>query len=268
MKFARINGTVIHYQLTGASSAKPVIVFINSLGTDFRIWGAVEQFLADDFAILTYDKRGHGLSELGDAPHRIETHARDLAGLLDHLAISRAVICGLSIGGLIAQCLYALRPDLVSALILCDTAHRIGTADSWNARIAAVETAGIASFADRVMELWFTPDFHSKRPDELAGCRMLLVRQPPEGYAAACAAIRDADFTETARRIAVPTLCVVGDQDGSTPPDLVKSLAKLIPGARFEIIAGAGHIPCIEQPKALSMLIRDFTKTMAGASHG
>ena len=74
--------------------------------------------------------------------------------------------------------------------------------------------------------------------------------------------VRDADFTDSARRIAVPTLCVVGDQDGSTPPDLVRSLAGLIPGARFEVIRNAAHIPCIEQPEALVTLIRDFVASL------
>ena len=86
----------------------------------------------------------------------------------------------------------------------------------------------------------------------------MLVRQPVAGYAGSCAAVRDADQTELVGRIAVPTLVVVGDQDGSTPPDLVRATAGLIPGARFEIIAGAGHIPCVEQPAALAALIRDF----------
>ena len=76
----------------------------------------------------------------------------------------------------------------------------------------------------------------------------MLVRTPAHGYAGTCAAIRDADLRPDAGRIAVPTLCVAGDQDGSTPPDVVKGTADLIPGARFELIDGAGHIPCIEKP--------------------
>ena len=88
----------------------------------------------------------------------------------------------------------------------------------------------------------------------------MLVRQPVTGYAASCAAVRDADHTGLVGRIAAPTLVVVGDQDGSTPPDLVRATADLIPGARFEIIAGAGHIPCVEQPAALAALLRDFFK--------
>jgi 3-oxoadipate enol-lactonase len=86
----------------------------------------------------------------------------------------------------------------------------------------------------------------------------MLERQPVEGYIATCEAIRDADLTEHARKIAIPTLCIVGDQDGSTPPDLVSSTARLIPNARYEVIRDAGHIPCIEQPEALTAVIRAF----------
>jgi len=262
MQFAHINGVAIHYQLIGAPAGKPVIVFVNSLGTDFRIWRDVIVRLAGDFAVIVYDKRGHGLSELGDAPSTIATHADDLAGLLDHLSVRSAIICGLSIGGLIAQSLYASRPDLIEAAIFCDTAHKIGNDETWNARIAAARAAGIASFADDVMGKWFTPAFHAGRTAELAGYRTMLVRQSVDGYAAACAAVRDADFTAFAPRIAVPTLCVVGDQDGSTPPALVEGFAALIPGARFEVIAEAGHIPCVERPEALTALIRDFVSRL------
>jgi 3-oxoadipate enol-lactonase len=268
VQFATINETVLHYQLIGAPAGKPVLVFINSLGTDFRIWRDVIVRLAGDFAIVTYDKRGHGLSSLGEAPHRIETYAADLAGLLDLLGQREVILCGLSIGGVISLALHAARPELIRAMILCDTAHRIGTHEMWNGRIASARSAGIESFADGVMEKWFTPDFHARRADDLAGYRTMLVRQSVDGYAAACEAIREADFTEAARAVNVPTLCVVGDQDGSTPPALVKSLADLVPGAGYEVIAGAGHIPCVEQPENLVDLIRAFVREKVGGGHG
>ncbi|TCL64587.1 3-oxoadipate enol-lactonase [Rhizobium sp. BK251] len=258
MQFARINDVAIHYQIIGAPADKPVIVFINSLGTDFRIWRDVIVRLAGDFAIVLYDKRGHGLSDIGETPYSIEDHASDLAGLLDLLSVKGSFICGLSVGGLIAQSLYSSRPDLVRALILCDTAHKIGTNESWNARIQTVEAKGIGSIVDKVMELWFTPAFRRPENTEFVGYRNMLERQPVAGYVATCAAIRDADYTEVARSIDVPTICIVGDKDGSTPPDLVRSTAKLIPGARFEIILDAGHIPCVEQPEALTAILRAF----------
>lgn len=258
MQFIDIGGVTLHYQLIGGPAAKPAIVFVNSLGTDFRIWRDVIVRLAGDFPIVTYDKRGHGLSDVGAAPYAMEDHVGDLEALLDHLNVKSAIICGLSVGGLIAQGLYARRPDLMRALILCDTAHKIGTAEMWNARIATIEAQGIEPLADPVLERWFTADFRSNRKVELAGYRNMLVRQPAAGYAGTCAALRDADYTEAAKSISVPTLCVVGDQDGSTPPDLVRSTADLIAGSRFEIIADAGHIPCVEQPEVLTGLIRNF----------
>jgi 3-oxoadipate enol-lactonase len=262
VQFATVNDVILHHQLIGGPAGRPVIVFSNSLGTDFRIWRDVVVRLAGDFPIITYDKRGHGLSDLGQVPYSIDDHVSDLAGLLDRLSVKQAVICGLSVGGMIAQGLQAKRPDLVKALVLCDTAHRIGTAESWNERIESVEARGLESLADGVMARWFTPAF--RRPENAAyhGYRNMLTRQSPVGYAATCAAVRDADLTRVASRISVPTLCVVGDQDGATPPDLVLSMAKLIPGARYEVIKDAGHIPCVEQPEVLTEMIRAFLATL------
>ena len=258
MQFAHVNGVTLHYQLIGGPANKPVIVFSNSLGTDFRIWRDVIVRLAGDFAIVTYDKRGHGLSDVGASPYSIDDHVGDLAALLDHLNVKDAIICGLSVGGLIAQGLYASRPDLVRALVLCDTAHKIGSADMWATRIAALEAGGIESIADAILERWFTSGFRSPENAEFTGYRNMLIRQPLAGYIGTCAALRDADFTKEAGEIAVPTICVVGDQDGSTPPDLVLSTAKLIPGARYEVIKDAGHIPCVEQPEMLVAVMRAF----------
>ncbi|NHT75712.1 3-oxoadipate enol-lactonase [Rhizobium sp. PP-F2F-G38] len=262
MRFVTVNRVTIHHEIIGDPAKKPVLVFINSLGTDFRIWHDVADRLRHAFAIVLYDMRGHGLSDIGGEASSIEDHADDLSGLLDHLSIGRAVICGLSVGGLIAQALYQRRPDLVRALVLCATAHKIGTPDMWNGRIRAVEEGGIEGILDAVMERWFTPAFRSPENAAYAGYRTMLVRQPVAGYAATCTAIRDADYTAAAARIAVPTLCIVGDQDGSTPPDLVRSTATLILGSRFEIIADAGHIPCVEQPDALSETISTFLLTL------
>jgi 3-oxoadipate enol-lactonase len=256
LRFAKVNGVTIHHQVLGAAG-KPPIVFINSLGTDFRIWRDVIVRLAGDFAVLCYDKRGHGLSGLGPKNEiAIEDHADDLIALLEELRFGKALICGLSIGGLIAQSLFEKRPDLIRGLILCDTAHKIGTDDFWNERIAAVEDKGIEPIADGVMQRWFAPGFRATV--ECEGYRTMLVRQSVAGYVASCAAIRDADFTETAKRIDVPAVVVVGEHDGSTPPALCADFARLIPGARFEIVKDAAHIVPVEQPAILNEIIRAF----------
>lgn len=259
MNFVRANGVVLHVRDSGGD--KPVAVFANSLGTDFRIWDEVASRLEPHLRIIRYDKRGHGLSETTPAPYAMTDHVSDLAALLDHFGISSAAIVGLSVGGLIAQGLAATRPDLVSALVLSNTAHKIGTNESWTTRIDTVTADGIGSIADNVMKLWFTPDFHARRAENLAGCRNMLSSTPLDGYVGTCAAIRDADLTESTRALKLPVLCIGGDQDGSTPPALVRSMADLIDGSQFHVIPQSGHIPCVEQPEAVAALILQFLKS-------
>jgi 3-oxoadipate enol-lactonase len=259
MAFVRVNGIVLHHQVLGPSDGQ-VLVFINSLGSDLRIWQEVAPVFTDRYRVILYDKRGHGLSDATAAPYSIDDHTDDLLALLDHLGIGKASLIGLSVGGMIAQRIAVRSPDRVQSISLCCTAAKIGTAELWADRIGAVETGGIEPIADAVLQRWFTPTFHESRADELAGWRNMLVRTPVHGYAGTCAAIRDADLRPDAGRIAVPTLCVAGDQDGSTPADLVKETADLIPGARFALIEGAGHIPCVEKPAELSGLVKQHLR--------
>ena len=129
MAFARINGIVLHHQVVGPTDG-PALVFINSLGSDFRIWQEVVPAFADRFRVVLYDKRGHGLSDAPPAPYTIDEHADDLLGLLDHLGIERFSLVGLSVGGMIAQRMAVRAPERVQALTLCCTAAKIGTPET------------------------------------------------------------------------------------------------------------------------------------------
>lgn len=258
MQFAEINNVILHYQVLSGPGDKPTLVFINSLGTDFRIWRDMIVNFAGEMPIIAYDKRGHGLSSTSTSPYTMDDHAEDLIALLEHLGVRRTILCGVSVGGMIAMSAWAKRPDLIEALVLCDTGHRIGNADMWNERILAVEKWGIEALADATMERWFTESFHENEPAALQGYHNMLCRQPVEGYTGTCAAIRDCDLEAVARRISVPTLCVVGDQDGSTPVELVEELSGLIAGSKFQIINEAGHLPGIEQAEILSQVMKKF----------
>ena len=253
MHAVRANGVLTHVRDEGPRYA-PALVFSNSLGTDLRVWDRLIPHLPRDLRLVRYDTRGHGLSGMPPAPWTIEDAADDLAALLDALGVTGAAICGLSVGGLIAQSLVARRPDLVSALVLMDTAAKIGSDDLWNSRIEAVQSNGIAAIADGILERWFSRGFRESDPS-LGLWRAMLERTPAEGYARLSAAIRDADLTAAAPGIRVPTLALAGEEDGATPPDLVRGTAELIPGARFEPIAGAGHLPSVERPEAVAPLI-------------
>ena len=262
MSFLRANGLVVCCRDEGRRDG-PALVFINVLGTDLRIWDDVAAILSPEFRIVRYDKRGHGLSELGPDRADMADYARDLAALMDALGVARATVVGLSIGGLIAQELYRQRPEVFAALVLSDTAAKIGTDESWDARIADIERGGIEAIADSVLERWFTADFRANRKDELTGWRAMLTRTPKRGYLAACGALKRADLRPYAGTILAATLCLVGEEDGSTPVPLVRETAGLIQGARFEIIKGAGHVPNIETPAVFAGLLAQHAERVA-----
>jgi 3-oxoadipate enol-lactonase len=262
MAFARVNGLVQHYEDRGAHDGQ-AIVFSNSLGTDFRIWDGMLDHLPASLRVIRYDKRGHGLSEATQGPYAMKTLAEDLAALLDYLDARKAVVVGLSVGGMIAQGLAALRPDLVSGLVLMDTAHKIGTTDGWNNRIATVRQKGMAAVADGILAGWFTEAYRDKVAD-FAGYRAMLLRNDVEGYTGVCAALRDADLTESTRALKLPALCVAGEHDATTSPAVMRTTADLIDGARLEVIRDAGHIPCVERPEEVAGLITGFLEGRDG----
>lgn len=259
MAFTRINGNVTHFRAEGRDGA-PAIVFINSLGSDLRIWGEIAPAFVERMHVIRYDKRGYGLSDLGSPEISIDDYAADLLALLETLNVKRVTVVGISLGGMIAQRLAAQCPETVAALILCATAAQIGKREMWDARIAAIRQSGVEGIADGAIDRWFSSAFRKTRRTDVAGWRNMLVRTPVEGYIAGCIATRDADLTEAASRIRAPTLCIAGGEDTATPPDLVRATASLIPGARFEVIQGAGHLPCIEQPARLVELIAAHLK--------
>jgi 3-oxoadipate enol-lactonase len=258
--FTKAHGIVQHFASEG-SRDKPVLVFANSLGSDLRIWDGVVSHLVGDFTIIRYDKRGHGLSDVPVPPYSLDDFVLDLVGLLDALEIKEATICGLSVGGVIAQGLAISRPDRVRGLVLCDTGMRIGSVGSWEERIGTVKESGLSKLVGPSMERWFSAAFREHRSVEMQGYANMLLRIPADGYLGACYALRDADLTQKTPKINKPTLVLCGDQDIATTPDLGRELARAIPGARFSLIKEAGHLACIEQPEAMANQMMEFFRS-------
>jgi len=257
--FARIDDCVLHY--TFREGRGPAVVFLNSLGTDLRIWDGVVDALPTDLCLLRMDKRGHGLSET--APGDMARFAADAAGLMDRFGLSRALICGVSIGGMIAQELALSRPDLVGGLLLSNTAAKIGDAAGWQDRLFRIETDGLPAMADGVLDRWFPRAFKDGHPDMVAGYRTMLSRTDAEGYSNACRALAGADLRDRVGTIACPTVVIGGSEDGSTPPDVVRGLADAIPGADYIEIGGAGHLPCIQTPGDVAAPLMDLHRRIS-----
>jgi 3-oxoadipate enol-lactonase len=228
------------------------LVFINSLGTDLRIWDKLTPYFVEHFPIIRYDKRGHGLSDCPPGPYTIGDHSNDLVGLLRQLTTNKAILIGISVGGLIALDYAVNYPEKVMALVLCDTGAKIGAADSWNQRIEAVTKHGIEHVAETILARWFVPEFSSQYPQDYQEYYDMLTHMPAVGYAATCEALRDADFRDKLDTIDVKSLVLCGSEDTATPPELGQQLAASLKNAHFELIQSAAHLPCIEQPEAMA----------------
>lgn len=238
-------------------AGSPTVLLINSLGTDLRLWDAVAERLPN-LRLIRFDKRGHGLSSTPKGEWDVTDLADDALAILEHLGVARAVVAGCSVGGLIGQALALRNPERVSALLLSNTAARIGTAEMWRARIAAVETGGMAAVAPAVMARWFAPPFLATPEARL--WETMLLRCEARGYIATCGALARADLTHEVGRITCPTLCLAGSEDQSTPPELVHRTADLIPGARFVCLDGSGHLPAIDAPAETARLLRELVE--------
>lgn len=263
MSFAAVGGITLHYNTLEGSPAHLPLAFVNSLGTDLRIWDRVIAHLSSPHPLIRHDLRGHGLSDAPPGPYTIAHHADDLVGLLDILAVDRAVLIGISVGGMIALDTAARYPQKVKALVLCDTAARIGTPDYWDDRIQTLKERGMEQMAETIVSRWFAPQFPAQHPGDYQGYLNMFSRMPLSGYTATCAALGAADLRASVASIKARTLVLGGAQDLSTAPELVRGLAESLPDARFELIENAGHLTCSEQPQTVAAHIDRFLKELS-----
>jgi 3-oxoadipate enol-lactonase len=248
--FARVDGE--------QDPKAPTVVFANSLGTNLHLWDLILPYLPKGLRIIRMDKRGHGKSDVPPAPYTMGALVSDAEAVCDAFEVRNAVFVGLSVGGLIAQGLAVKRLDIIRALVLSNTAAKIGNKKLWQDRIDGVRAGGLESLADGVMERWFSKEFRAT--PELAKWRAHLVATADEGYIGVSAAIAGTDFYTPTSGLRLPTLGIAGSEDGATPPDLVRETIDLIPGSRFELMRKVGHLPCVEAPEAYAGLLSDFLK--------
>ena len=264
MPFAELAGLTMHYRAAGPAGA-PRMVFLNSLGTDSRIWDDLILALGGRVRSLRFDERGQGLTDSPQGPYSIGQHGEDLLALLNHVGWERVVLCGLSIGGMIAMEVCRRRPDAVRGMVLSDTSDVIGPAEFWDGRMLEVRERGLAAIAVPVMERWFGASFRRDRAVEAEGWANLLARAPIEGYLGSCAALRDADLGAHLAELRSPAVCVCGSEDASTTPSAVRSLASRLPDAEYVEIPGAGHLVPVERPSEFANIVNRFLEERLGS---
>ncbi|HEY6388506.1 MAG TPA: 3-oxoadipate enol-lactonase [Candidatus Acidoferrum sp.] len=256
MSFAQLKDVQIHYDLAGPWDA-PAVVFSNSLGATLSMWDPQMPIFRKRFRVLRYDTRGHGQSSVTPGGYSIEQLAGDVLALLDELKLDRVHFCGLSMGGQTGMWLAVKAPARLHKLVLCNTAAKIGSPETWNPRIEAVRRGGTKAISAAVMERWFSASYRMNFPDVVTSTKMAFEGTNSDGYIANCAAIRDFDAREAIAGIRLPTLVIAGTQDAATTPVDGRYLADRVTGARYAEL-NAAHLSNIEDPDHFSHEVSTF----------
>lgn len=246
----------LHYRVDGREGA-PWLTFCNSLGTDLYMWDPQVDALAAEFRILRYDRRGHGESGTPPGRYAIADLGGDVLALWDALGVQRSHYCGLSIGGLTAQWLALHAPERVQRVAVAATAAKIGSAESWQARIAQVAQGGLLPLVEGTLERWFTPGYAAAHPLEMDEIVTSFMTTSREGYIGCCEAVGSADFRAALAQLQVPLLAIAGDEDPVCPPGDLLQISTAVPDGHFVKVHGR-HICNLESATAFTTALREF----------
>jgi pimeloyl-ACP methyl ester carboxylesterase len=241
------------------------LLLLHGIGSNSRAFRHQLADLSDKWTVVAWDAPGYGRSDDPLVPFTLADLADRAVSLLDELAIERAHLLGVSMGGVIAQLVYHRHPRRVQSLILADTNPGGGglpepeRSARVQGRLEALERLGPRGMAQARAPVLLRPD----APAELlAEVTEIMAEVRPAGYRAAAIALGQTDLTPLLGEIAVPTLVIHGELDKVVPPETGRFLAENIPGAQFVLIPDAGHVANQEQPAAFNAEVREFLEDL------
>lgn len=248
----------IHVDLLGPDEA-PVVCLAHSLSSDCGIWAEqVPPLLAAGWRVLRIDMRGHGGSEAPAGPYTMAELAGDVIAVLDFLGVPKMHFVGLSIGGMIGQQLALDHAGRLHSMMLTGTSPKAvpGPPHMWPERFATIRAAGsVEPIADATMTRWFTQSFRPAHENRWQQVRSMIANTSPAGYIGGAEAIIHFDVLGRLPSVRMETLVVCGDDDPGTPAEGNQTIAALIPGARYQQITSARHIPMVEHPELFSQIL-------------
>jgi 3-oxoadipate enol-lactonase len=255
----KANGIQMNYELSGKRNAS-VVMMSHSLGSSLTMWEPQLDTLEPSFQVLRYDTRGHGRTEAAKGPYTMELLAEDAVGLLDALGIDKVHWVGLSMGGMIGQCLALNHFDHLLSLALCDTSAAVPSEAQplWQERINLVREKGLQPLLEPTMDRWFTPAFLKRNSQRLELIRKEFLSTPVEGYIGCIEAIRRVNYMDRLIKIESPTLIVVGEDDPGAPVSIAEAMHTRIKDSTLVVIPSARHLSNIEQPEAFNSALMKF----------
>jgi pimeloyl-ACP methyl ester carboxylesterase len=240
------------------------IVLIHGYPFNRTLWNEQVAALSTAYRLIVPDLRGFGETEASEGPATMNRMAQDVAQLLDHLEISRAVIGGLSMGGYVALAFYKQFPSRVRALILADTRAQADTEEAKQTRAQQAEKAlseGMAGIADAMLPKLLTPETVSKRPEIVKRVRDMMLKIKPEGAASALLGMAEReDQTALLSKITSRTLILVGAEDAITPVADSEKMHQAIAGSQLAVLENAGHVSNVERTGEFNEALMHFLK--------
>ncbi len=251
------NGISIHYEQQGSG---PDLLLLPGLGASTHVWYSQLRDLSPVLRVTALDPRGHGRTDRPAGPYSMRMMADDAAGVIRGLGIGPAVVAGSSMSCMVCVELAAAYPELVSALVLVGGFPTLAPAgrEKMQARVELARTQGMAPLADLVPTTALGATTHRTQPALVGLFRQALLANDPEGYAAACQAIVDADVTPLLAQVRCPTLIILGAEEQVAPLPAAMALKQGIPHAEVKVLPAAGHLPFLEQPAVFNAVLQEF----------
>ena len=249
----------INYEVSGNANG-PVVMLSHSLGSSSIMWEPQLSALESRYRLLRFDTRGHGHSDAPGGPYTLDQLAGDALSLLDSLGIDKVHFVGLSMGGMIGQCLTLSQPDRIISLALCDTAAIIPeeAQSIWQERIDAARKNGMAAGVEETMARWFTGPYLSQAPKAVELIRVQFVNTPVNGFVGCSEAIRRLNYLDQLASIRLPVLIIVGEDDPGTPVAAAEAMHTRIDSSELVVIPSAAHLSNIEQASAFNEALLGF----------
>jgi len=255
----RVGDIRINYELSG-NAGGPVVMLSHSLGASMVMWEPQLAALEPNYRVLRFDTRGHGGTDAPPGRYTLEQLAADAVGLLDALRIDRVHFAGLSMGGMIAQCLALAPVNRLLSLALCDTAAVVPNEAHpiWKERIDTARKNGLGALVEETLQRWFTGPYLKRNPPWVDRIRRGFVETPVDGFVGCSEAIRRLDYLERLRAVNLPTLIIVGEEDPGTPVAAAEAMHARISGSELVVIPSAAHLSNIEQVDIFNRTLTAF----------
>lgn len=245
-------------------------VFLHAFPLHAAMWRPQLERLPSGWRALAPDLRGFGGT---DAPHEdaytMEEMADDVAALMDKVGLHRAVVVGLSMGGYVAQQLWARHRDRVRALVLACTRARADTPEERERRLelaARVEREGIGPVVDFYLPRFFQTKGRRDDSALVERVRRWMEEAHPAAVARALRGMAQRpDMTAALAELDVPLLVLGGREDALVPPAEVEALAASLPNAELVLLDDAGHLANLEQVDAFTAALERFGQRLAAS---